>query len=150
MNSNFILQFMSIFLLKIPVNKQWKLWTHLIMSASIDFEIVYPSGLSYSKTTQVWVFSRKLEEWLSASQGRGPVYCKKKKAVPPSNEWKSLNLKHCNLTAFFILDIQGSKLVFPKHTFVRKELFQLLTWVNDKWVLVQISINIVKELAICI
>jgi len=72
---------MSIYLLKIVVNKQWILFTNLIRYACKVIKLIFPSELPKYTTTQSKLFSKPLRVCKCAYRGRGPENCKNTKFV---------------------------------------------------------------------
>lgn len=60
---------------KIAVMEEWKLWTHLMLYASIVTKLKFPSGRAFVILKQSILFSKSLGECKSMYQGREPENC---------------------------------------------------------------------------
>jgi len=67
---------MSIYRLKISVNKEWLLWSHLMLYASTVTKVLFPSGCAYVDIGQSSMLSKPSGVCKRQYQGRGPENCK--------------------------------------------------------------------------
>jgi len=79
MNSNSVLNFMSIYRHKLPVNEESIFWTHLKEYASEVSRLIFPSGGANMDRGQSRLLWNVLEMRMRQYQGEGPVNCKNKK-----------------------------------------------------------------------
>ena len=100
--------------LHIAVNKQWILWTHLILYVLMVNKLLFPSGISYVITTHSSLFSKSFDLWNFGYQFRWSANYENKKFVTHSGKWNFLILTACYFNKFyyvFVSDILCFELV---------------------------------------